>query len=211
MIWEVFEEKLGEKLPHCIKEILTLCGYNTYSSLRNISPESILQMEICVNKNYLRTIQKLNCCHSDFYKKQDTFKFLPGHTDLLLMLPKFAINCFEDNRQNHNQSYNQYSKVAQFINQHSGFSRMMKELINTVLENETNSKNNTEYSDIVKYFATYLFTLCGRSCYEFLYANLPIPSISTIRKINCVDELKNGNRSVSLRALHEILFSKNVT
>lgn len=61
----------------------------------------------------------------------------------------------------------------------------MRELIQTALQKENSGKNITRYSDIIRYFATYIFILCGRSCYEVLNKNLPLPSIPTV----CMYEL----------------------
>lgn len=60
---------------------------------------------------------------------------------------------------------------------------ILNKLIKTAEFNELKDKNHATYSDEIRYFATYIFLLCGRSCYEMLRSNLPIPSVKTICKI----------------------------
>lgn len=152
------------------------CGYNTLASLQGIYSDSIARIENYINDYARDVVQGLNCCYHCEYKGQETFKFLPGHYDFLLIWPMY-IN-------NHSSRYaeesSEHCNLLQSINSHPGVSKIMKELIQTTLLNETVNKNNAQYSDIIRYFATYIFILCGRSCYEVLYKNLPLPSISTI-------------------------------
>lgn len=62
------------------------------------------------------------------------------------------------------------------------FSVILTELLRTAEQNFKKSKHANQYNDIIKYFSTYIFLLCGRTCYETLHKNLPIPSTKTIRK-----------------------------
>lgn len=174
MCWENVEKHLKDFVPVCIKKILVSCGYNTLISLQSITVDSIARIESHVSENCPNVIQELDCCYHDFYKTQRPFKFLPGHYDFLINFPKYI-----DNRSN---AECDHFNLMKSIESHPGFSIIMKGLILTTLQNETVSKNNARYSDIIRYFATYIFTLCGRSCYEVLYQNLPLPSISTICK-----------------------------
>lgn len=168
MIWQKVESLLGESVPVCIKNVLIFRGYNTLLSLRSISAESIVRIENYMNENVGDIIQRLDCCYNDSYKEQKTFKFLPGHYDFLLILPKYI----NDERQSLKQS----------VENNLGFPVIMEELIYTSLGNKTVDKHSAQYSDVDRNFATYIFILCGRSCYEVLYKNFPLPSISTIRE-----------------------------
>lgn len=198
MIWPKIEVIVGKEIPNCNKKIMTSCGYDTIVSLKNISLESILRIEEHINERlkngFIDITQGLDCCHQDFYKKQVKFKFLPGHQEFLLALPNYIhhVNIFNgsmDESSAHSNTHDsarygvekkiESSNLIQFIHQHSGFTVIMKELIGTVLRNEFTDKKRTQYSDIIRFFATYIFIMCGRSCYDVLYRNLPIPSIST--------------------------------
>lgn len=172
MIWKKIENLLGESLPICIKKVLIFSGYDTLSSLQSISPDSITRIENYMDQNGENIIQGLDCCYHDSYKEQKKFKFLPGHYDFLLILSKNITHYITNER----------TCLKQAVEHNLGLSVIMKELIYTSLRNETVDKNNAQYSDIVRNFAIYIFILCGRSCYEVLYENLPIPSISTICK-----------------------------
>lgn len=62
------------------------------------------------------------------------------------------------------------------------YSFILNEMIKTAESNMYRDKNHVIYSDTIRYFSTYVFLLCGRSCYEMLRSNLPLPSVKTICK-----------------------------
>lgn len=169
MFWSKVEELTGDSIPICVKKILTKCGFNSVFSVKNITPESVVQIEKHINLHGLDLIQTLDCCHHEYYKGQNVFKFLPGHKDVILSLPGFAVQML------HPDKY-----LIQVIEQYAGFSKILREILKTAIQNHKLPKNKAEYSDTIRYFATYIFLLCGRSCYEVLCKNLPLPSISSI-------------------------------
>lgn len=173
MFWPNVEKIVGESIPKCIQEILTACGYSNLLSLKTLSVESIAQIDKHVNVNCRDLIQNLSCSHAEYYKTQHTFQLLPGHRQLIIAMGKAIDQHFE----NHDES--EYELLTKAIEKNSCFSVVMKELMKTALRNEL--KNKAQYSDIVRYFATYIFILCGRSCYTVLCKNLPLPSITSIR------------------------------
>lgn len=178
MPWNRIEQIIGEMVPDCIKQILISCGYDTSTSIQSISQDSIALIENHINSHDHQIIFKLNCCHSEFYQKQEIFKLLPGHRDFLIGLGKFLV---EPNINAISKTNNKDFELQHEL-QRPGFSRVMKELIETALMNKQNEKNNAKYSDIIRYFSTYIFLLSGRSCYQVLYENLPLPSVETVCK-----------------------------
>lgn len=90
MDWQKLESVIGETVPDCLKKVLTVCGYDTFSSLMGIQNESILCIEKIVNDHFRATIANFDCCHAEFYKKSAEFKFLQTsyvvypHLNLLL-------------------------------------------------------------------------------------------------------------------------------
>lgn len=171
MFWLKVEKIVGETIPKCVKKILVSCGYDTIISLKNISSESVIQMENHINMYARDVIQQLDCCNHDFYKNQQIFKLLPGHRDCILSLPKLM-----------SQELNSDGILIQAVEKHTSLSVMLRELVKTGIQNGKQAKNRAQYSDIIRYFATYIFILCGRSCYEVLYENLPLPSVKTLCK-----------------------------
>lgn len=177
MVFSKVEEIIGEPIPKCIKKILSLCGYDTMLYLGNISAESLSQIESNINIYHRDIMQNFECSHADLYKNQDVFHLLPGHSDLLIAIS----NCIKKNGFE-SKCHTKYELLIEEIKENSALSVIMKELTKTALRNENVEKHNAQYSDIMRYFATYIFLLCGRSCYEVLYKNLPLPSISTVCK-----------------------------
>lgn len=185
MFWSKIEQIVGESIPMCIKKILLCCGYDTMLSLENISVETVNRIEKHVNEHLRHIVQEFDCCHGTFYKEQTTFKFLPGHCDLLITLSR-TLSKLDSNSKTQNElmcdPLNQAFNFVQAIEHHPNLSIILKELIKTALRNAKYDKHNAQYTDIVRYFATYIYIIGGRSCYEVLYKNLPLPSVSTVCK-----------------------------
>lgn len=171
---EKYFETTGDSMPKCVKEILIACGYVTSASIQNISVESINQIENEINLNARHVIQQFNYYYSELYKKQNTFKLLPAQRDLILYLPK--IN-FQNLKHDHKDSD---EMLIESINQHPGVSVILREMIKTAVRNHKLTKKRAQYSDIIRYFSTYVFILCGRATYTVLHDNLPLPSIPTV-------------------------------
>lgn len=185
MIWSKVEKLLGENIPECLKKMLSFSGYDTILSLKNISVQKV---EKHVNEHGHDLIQMLNCCHHDFYKNQTIFKFLPGHCDFMFELSKcvqhyhdhYIDSSTEAHPEKHPDNTNEPLIFAELVKQKSNFSIIFKELIQTAIQNETCDKNNARYSDMVRFFATYVYIIGGRSCYEVLCQNIPLPSRATV-------------------------------
>lgn len=187
MLWSNIEEIVGESIPMCIKKILLCCGYDTILSLQNISVETVNRIEKHVNEHVLNIVQEFDCCHESFYKDQTIFTFLPGHRDLLITLSKVLSKPqadFNSGTQNEQkcESLKHAFNFVQGVERHPHLSVLLKEMIKTALRNGKFDKHNAEYTDIIRYFATYIYIIGGRSCYEVLYKNLPLPSVSTVCK-----------------------------
>lgn len=161
MDWNKIQNLIKEPIPECIKQILSWCAYDTIASVRNINSESLFQIQRQVNSYFLPKIQELTCCYAEFYKQQSKFELLPGHRDFILTLPK-------------------YLNVPTSYTQNIAFSTILNSLIETSEQNAGKDKHQSHYDDIIRYFSTYLFLRCGRSCYELLNHNLPLPSTRTV-------------------------------
>lgn len=169
MDWKKVEKINREKLPLCIKQILSSCGYDTFGSLKCISEQSLKEIEVHINTHSRVTIETLKCCHSEHYKSLDEFKLIPGHRDLIISLSKLTCSTYEPRSSNEYEQHHDSQK----------FSHVLKALIDTA---NTIEKKCSKYSDTIRWFATYIFLQCGRSCYELLNHNLPLPSTRTVRK-----------------------------
>lgn len=165
MDWFRIQNLIDEQFPDCIRIILSVCGYDTIASLKYINIDSVLEIQRQMNLYFRGTIQELNCCHSDYYKQQNEFELLPGHRDLILSIPK----CIESANSN-----------KQAYEENGSLSTVMKSMLKSALQNSERDKNHSQYDDIIRFFSTYVFLLSGRSCYEILNHNLPIPSTKTV-------------------------------
>lgn len=161
MDWEKVERIIGESVPNCVKKVLTACGYDTFSSIRGITNESILDIEKVINDSFRATVDSFNCSHAHFYMNQTQFKFLPGHADFLRGISTYTFTVKDPVE----QSTTEYQTILQ-----------------AMLDNLRHStgKIRAKYNELIRNFATYVFLKAGRSCYEFLQSNLPLPSTKTI-------------------------------
>lgn len=86
-------------------------------------------------------------------------------------------------------------------------------MIDVLKRNQGKSKNARQYNDAIRLFSTYIFLLCGRTCYETLSKSLPMPSTKTICKIlfdyqmNCASN--NNNFKLFSNTVRYINESKN--
>lgn len=68
-------------------KILEENGYSSAATIGLISPEIVGEIERYTENNLHDVINSLNCCNAETYKKQTSFKFLPGHHHFVLNLP----------------------------------------------------------------------------------------------------------------------------
>lgn len=158
-------------LPPCVKKILIFSAYDCESSLRLLNEEKIVELEKYISEFGRSIIDELDCCHSINYKNQKTFKFLPGHRSLLICLALYV-----------QKETNIEKKVKKLPEDHEQYSIILQELIKTAQVNANKAKNQASYSDIIRYFCTFVYLTSGRAAYDILQQNLPIPSTKTICK-----------------------------
>lgn len=179
------EQFIGHIIPKSLKILLQTCGYNSLLSLKQISIEKIRTMEQFIQMNRAKILRELNGIDENaagIYKEQVHFAFLPGHRNILLDFPKHIADMQNSMRIQSvsNQILGENVRKAEFSRE---FSHILNQMITTAEMNmNKKSKHKNEYTDDVKYFSTYIFLMCGRTCYETLSKNLPMPSTKTICK-----------------------------
>lgn len=156
-LWNNFQSFVKHSIPKIIIEILISTGYDDPVLLSGMNEKEIEIIETYVC-DHLHTL-------AEQYSHIKPFVFLPGHKKLLMCLGKKA------------EAYKPSTKKADDWNL-SHASVLMKELIKSTLENS----NRRHYSDTIKDFSTYIYMRGGKSAYEVLCANLPLPQVSTICK-----------------------------
>lgn len=193
-LWSNLENFVGHNVPMFLKLLLWQCGYDCMLSLKQITNETLDRLEKYIEKNknkilckIMRDLDELKYCDDSLnsYKNQDVFEFLPGHRIILLGLRNNI-----ENMQSHvfNDGFKCFDKLminagTNEVRGNTGeYSVILTELLKTAKNNSNKSKHAYQYNDIVRYFSTYIFLLCGRTCYETLSKNLPIPSTKTICK-----------------------------
>lgn len=75
-----------EKMPACLKSLLTSSGYNTLFSLCKLDIGKIREIEQYIGRNR-KLLDNLKCCFAKEYQEQAEFEFLPGHKNILLNIP----------------------------------------------------------------------------------------------------------------------------
>lgn len=182
--WANLEQYIGFEVPICLKILLWKSGFDSMFSVKQISEKSLDDIEQYIQMNrkkiFLEIFPLLDT-NADIheYDQQPVFKFLPGHRCILLDLPQSIKNMQADSSIFANRSINTVPKIEcdSFIPE---YSVILSALIKTAKKNHNMPKNHNQYDDIIRYFSTYIFLLCGRTCYETLNKNLPMPSTKTI-------------------------------
>lgn len=173
--WSKIESFMDEKLPPCVKKILSETGYDNSVSLADMQPIEINYIEESLNKEFHFIIENLECCHSTTYKNQQTFRFLPGHRKLILRLSNVLLEM--------NELESVASNCPKNSNYLNDLSFLMKTLIETAERNAHKIPTQHRYCEIVRCFAAYIYMTCGKMCYETLCRNLPLPQPSSICKL----------------------------
>lgn len=168
------ESFMGEKLPPCVKKILSETGYDNSVSLVDVQSSELDYIEESLNKELHFIIEDLECCHSAKYKNQQTFRFLSGHRKLILRLS----NVLQEMKELETIP----SKRSNNLNYLNDFSFLMKTLIETAERNGCKIPTQHRYCEIIRCFAAYIYMTCGKMCYETLCRNLPLPQPSSICK-----------------------------
>lgn len=185
-IWVNLERCMECKVPMSLKYILWKSGYDTIISVKQMNEKRIEELESFIQKKrseiLLDTTLNENYDMSGdmcVYQKQTTFQFLPGHKKILFDLPE-QIQKMQSELALQSTSNHDYA-----LNNANEYSIILSELINSAKRNKNKSKHAFHYDDTIKFFSTYIFLLCGRTCYETLTKNLPIPSTKTVCKYIC--------------------------
>lgn len=152
----------GEELPDVIVYILTASGFDSKSALMNIGKEHITNIEEFFNAKYEALANGLK---GSVYENDRPFKILPGHCALIEDIPRYL---------------NQPKPTSNLVECNTTFSRILKSLIDAAVTNSDRNPTRNRYDEIIRYFSTYLYLMSGKSCYETLSANLPIPQANTI-------------------------------
>lgn len=155
------EKAIGEEIPICVKYILENSGYNTLAAIRCINPGSIQRIEKFFNDNIEKLVDGLIGTE---YESVRPFAVIPGHCAIIESLPRYL------------ETPTQSTAVAKL----PIFSQIMKLLIDTAEQNAGRNAKGKRYQEDLRNFSTYIYLMCGRSCYETLSANLPIPSVNAI-------------------------------
>lgn len=158
-------------LCKCVQNMLIKCGFDNFLSIKELNEMRIIEIQNFLQKNR-SLLEDLPKCHGNIYKSQHTFEFLPAHRLSILKIPQ-DLEAIEDQ----NTSQNLFSTDNQ------AFSPILKEMIESALNNFDKVPAARRYSKLLTEFSMHSYMVCGLSAYEILSSNLPIPKESTVRKI----------------------------
>lgn len=167
--WKKIENIINEKVPPCVIKILDECGYCSLATICDLSAEAISEIEKFVDENLKHIVEKLNCCNAVTYRNQKSFRFLPGHRFFILNL-KSRLGPFQSTFDSAN---------GNSVEDYSPFLRVLAE---TAHKNAKKVPTQHRYDKTIQDFAMYIHMVCGKTCYETLSANLPMPKSSTVCK-----------------------------
>lgn len=155
-------------------KILKASGYCSNIALSGLNQDKICSLEKYVSNN-LRNLLT-NSVYTEDLAEDGDFSFLPGHAAILLALPD-CVKKFESNNTSKTPNLSEYINFLPL-------SFLMKEMIKTAVENSSKDAKHRKFSSVIQNFSTYIYMMCGKSCYEVLCQNLPLPQANTIRKFN---------------------------
>lgn len=171
-IWKQIESSIQEDLPPCIVKILEETGFNNSVCINTIGQVELDSIEKYVNDSLRHVVDGFDCCHSEAYQNQKVFRFLPGHRALILNLKNYLdkIRLLKSSSNSVNNTMRHYNE----------FTFVLKTMIETAERNAGKVPTQYRYSEIIRYFAIYIYMTCGKLCYETLSKNLPLPQPSSI-------------------------------
>lgn len=156
-------------------------------SLLSINTDVIKEIEAFTNEHLESRIVDIDCscvyCSSSTYQSQVTekkFKFSPGHKALILQLP----TQLQQKKHKTLPFMSQFEAMLANVENNPALSNILKNLVQDALKNFERTAKQHRYCDVTKYFATYLFIMCGRKAYEVLQSNLTLPAVPTIGMFN---------------------------
>lgn len=154
----------------CLKSILINSGFDNRASLKCMNSNLISEIEKDV-ENDRSFLENLTCDHKNRYLNHNKFEFIPGHRALIIDWCENDLNSDDRN--------------DVFDKNHPAFSYILKELIDSAMQNYKKHPNTRRYSNKLKDFCIFLYIMAGRACYETLSENLPIPKAGSICKYYC--------------------------
>lgn len=182
-LWQEVEYKTRAKLPPCVKMILTECGLTSLLSINQINESKMVEIENFVDENQ-GIIEKLECCYADTYKSLKKFRFLPAHRLIIFHLSSCTFEADRTVPLNYSHEHSDASRSIR--NDTTEYSLLLRMLLDSAKENAGIPKTRFRYDKILQLFSTYIFLSCGRSWYETLSSNLPIPSKHTVCKFHII-------------------------
>lgn len=167
---DTFKEYLQNRVevPQILIQLLYLAGYDNPIAVKGINPKNIFEMEKYISNNSEHVLA------NSVYAGMEKFVFLPGHKALLCGLPPYAEKYEQETNEVMQNRFVEALPVS-FI---------MKQMIKTALKNQNKDERHRQFSTEIQHFATFIYTMCGKACYEVLCNNLPLPQANTICKSN---------------------------
>lgn len=167
-VFSEIEEILCETIPKPLIYILSESGFTSKLALKTINKEHILQIEIFIETNYEKLSSGLV---GSIYENRRPFKIIPGHCAFILSLPAYV-----NQVKNVKKTFLEKSRCPNI------FSFVLRTLIEIAEKNAGRDPKGRRFDESIQHFATYLYMMSGKACYETLAANLPIPQSNTICK-----------------------------
>lgn len=162
--WSKFEYHIRDRVPDFLIKLLKNAGYDTGFSVKLLNNELVDQLESFANEQNP--------------KPEQPVKILPGHRATLLALPSTVENYEKNIDESIALSRNSISSRTHSC-EDTHFSFILSKLIETAKKNMNKDPNHRRYPQELHYFAMYMYIMCGKSAYEVLSKNIPLPQAST--------------------------------
>lgn len=149
------------QLCDCVKILLRTSGYDCELCFENVNEDLLLELENHIEKQLLNLVAELKCSHSKAYSKSEgIFRFLPGHRAMILNLKQqFALmrKSISSNLEKPPTNIQSMIDILDEVKNATGFSELLKQLIESAVNNYSKTPNLYRYSEFIRFVAIYLF------------------------------------------------------
>lgn len=230
--WYNIEQFLNYRVSNHIKNILKYSDLDSAVSLKIFREEQILDLEKCVRDEKYKMLIPENSKLEDYYGRYHScpvcFIFSIGEKLILKQMIDFTriqpTSFWEisDCKSSRNRTLtdliekiDEFHNTYKYNNDKRGKGMDKSSLLQMILQSlhdnsEAKSKEGYRYQHNLKMISSYLYLIGGKTLYETLSANLPLPSPATIHRFINTSAPKIIEGACRIEELKDFLLKRNL-